>query len=386
VGILREVSQPLPTAAPPQEPAIPDAQVNLTDVALATLAGLAVVTAAYFARGFLIPVVVGILVSYALEPAVATLARYHIPRVLGAAVVLAMLCAGVGWTVFELRDEAAQALSDAPDTVRKFRRFIRDFRSSDGTVSRLNRAAEELEQAAAAATGAPQKLPGTTSVQIVEPALNVRDYLVWGPMSAAAITGQITLLVFLVYFLLASGDLFKRKLVRLAGPSLEKRKITVKVLDQISQKVAHFLLYLVIVNSIVAIATGVAFWWIGMRNPALWGLAAGVLNTVPYFGPMLVMVGAAVVALLQGEGSVNLALLAGGLSLIITSIEGYLITPILLGQTTRMNAVAVFVGILFWSWLWGMWGALLAVPILVVLKTIADHVEDLKPVGELLGD
>jgi predicted PurR-regulated permease PerM len=101
---------------------------------------------------------------------------------------------------------------------------------------------------------------------------------------------------------------------------------------------------------------------------------------------MLVMVGAAVVALLQGEGSVNLALMAGGLSLIITSIEGYLITPILLGQTTRMNAVAVFVGILFWSWLWGMWGALLAVPILVVLKTVADHVEDLKPVGELLGD
>ncbi len=88
----------------------------------------------------------------------------------------------------------------------------------DGTVSRLNRAAEELEQAAAAATGAPQKLPGTTSVQIVEPALNVRDYLVWGPMSAAAIAGQITLLVFLVYFLLASGDLFKRKLVETRGP------------------------------------------------------------------------------------------------------------------------------------------------------------------------
>jgi predicted PurR-regulated permease PerM len=191
--------------------------------------------------------------------------------------------------------------------------------------------------------------------------------------------------VFLVYFLLASGDLFKRKLVKLAGPSLERRKITVKVLDQISQKIAHFLLFSVIVNVIVAVATGIAFWWIGMTNPALWGLAAGILNTVPYFGPMMVMVGAAVVALLQ-QGSVNLAVMAGGLSLVITSIEGYLITPILLGQATRMNAVAIFIGVLFWSWLWGFWGALLAVPILVVVKTAADQVEDLKPVGELLGD
>jgi predicted PurR-regulated permease PerM len=249
----------------------------------------------------------------------------------------------------------------------------------------LNKAAEELEQAAAVAAGGPQKLPGTTSVQIVEPALNLRDYLLWGPMSAAAIAGQIALLVFLVYFLLASGDLFKRKLVRLAGPSLERRRVTVKVLDQISHKIAHFLLYLVIVNLIVALATGAAFWWIGMNNPVLWGVAAGVLNTVPYFGPMLVMVGSAIVALLQ-DGSVNLAVMAGGLSLIITSIEGYLLTPILLGQATRMNAVAVFVGVLFWSWLWGIWGALLAVPILVVLKTVADHVEDLKPVGELLGE
>jgi predicted PurR-regulated permease PerM len=359
--------------------------VNVPDVALATLAVLAVVSAAYFARAFLIPVVVGLLLSYALEPAVASLARHRIPRAFGAAMVLLLLCAGIGWTVFELRDEAAQALSDAPDTVRKFRRLIRDSGSSDGTVSQLNRAAEELEQAATAASGAPQKLPGTTSVQIVEPALNLRDYLVWGPMSAAAIAGQISLLVFLVYFLLASGDLFKRKLVKLAGPSLERRKVTVKVLEQISQKIAHFLLYSLIVNSIVALVTGVAFWWIGMTNPVLWGLAAGILNTVPYFGPMLVMVGSAAVGFLQ-DGSVNLALMAGGLSLIITGVEGYLLTPILLGQATRMNAVAIFVGVLFWSWLWGMWGALLAVPILVVLKTVADHVEDMKPVGELLGE
>ncbi|HEY7447985.1 MAG TPA: AI-2E family transporter [Vicinamibacterales bacterium] len=382
---LREATSQRSEPVPPQEPAIPDAQVNVPDVALATLAVLAVVSAAYFARAFLIPVVVGLLLSYALEPAVASLARHRIPRAFGAAMVLLLLCAGIGWTVFELRDEAAQALSDAPDTVRKFRRLIRDSGSSDGTVSQLNRAAEELEQAATAASGTPQKLPGTTSVQIVEPALNLRDYLVWGPMSAAAIAGQISLLVFLVYFLLASGDLFKRKLVKLAGPSLERRKVTVKVLEQISQKIAHFLLYSLIVNSIVALVTGVAFWWIGMTNPVLWGLAAGILNTVPYFGPMLVMVGSAAVGFLQ-DGSVNLALMAGGLSLIITGVEGYLLTPILLGQATRMNAVAIFVGVLFWSWLWGMWGALLAVPILVVLKTVADHVEDMKPVGELLGE
>jgi predicted PurR-regulated permease PerM len=364
---------------------VPDAQFNGTGLALATLAVLAVVTAAYFARGVIIPVVLGLLVSYALEPAVAGLARHRIPRALGAAIVLLLLCGGIGYSVFELRDEAVQALDDVPDAVRKIRRLIRDSRSSDGTVSQLNRAAQELEQAAAVAAGGPQRLPGTTSVQIVEPALSLRDYLVWGPMSAAAIAGQIALLVFLVYFLLASGDLFKRKLVKLAGPSLERRKVTVKVLDEISQKIAQFLLHLVMVNSIVAAATAVAFWWIGMAHPLLWGLAAGVLNTVPYFGPMLVMVGSAAVAFVQG-GSFELALMAGGLSLAITGAEGYLLTPTLLGQATRMNAVSVFVGVLFWSWLWGMWGAVLAVPILVVIKTVADHVEDLTPVGELLGD
>jgi predicted PurR-regulated permease PerM len=363
-----------------------DPQINISGVVLIVVAVLASIAAAYLGRGLLVPIVLALLVSYALEPAVRTLGRHHVPRVLGSGIVLGILCCGIGWTVYQFSDEAAQVVHDLPDAIRNIRQTILHARrSGNGPVSQLNQAAKELEQAAVAASGSPQRLPGAASVQIVQPPLNLQNYLVWGSMGAAAIAGQILLLIFLVYFLLASGDLFKRKLIKLAGPSLEKKRVTARVLDEISDKIAHFLLHLLIANAVVAMATGFAFWWIGMEHPALWGIMAGILNTLPYFGPILMMLASTIVALLQG-GPVQFALLAGGVSLVITSAEGYLLTPWLMGQATRMNAVAVFVGILFWGWLWGIWGAMLAVPILVVIKTIADHIDDLSPVAEFLGE
>jgi predicted PurR-regulated permease PerM len=173
--------------------------------------------------------------------------------------------------------------------------------------------------------------------------------------------------------------------VKIAGPSLTKKKITLQILDQIDRQIEAFLLVQVLTSTIVAVGTWIAFRWLGLEQAAVWGLAAGILNSIPYFGPVVVTGGTAVVALLQ-FGTIPMALLVGGVSLVITSLEGLLLTPYLTGRASRMNAVAVFVGLLFWGWVWNVWGLLLAVPMLMVIKAICDHVEDFKNVGELIGE
>jgi len=193
------------------------------------------------------------------------------------------------------------------------------------------------------------------------------------------------LVVFFVFFLLASGDLFKRKLVKLVGPSLEKKKITVQILNEIDVQIERFLFVRVITSVAVGVATWLAFRFIGLEQAGVWGIAAGVFNSIPYFGPVIVAAGTAVVGFLQ-FGTLGMAAYVSGVSLFITSVEGWLLTPWLTSKTARTNEVAIFVGLIFWSFVWGIWGTLLAVPMLVVVKAYCDHIEGLKSVGELLGE
>jgi predicted PurR-regulated permease PerM len=222
-------------------------------------------------------------------------------------------------------------------------------------------------------------------VQVEEPAIDFREYLFWGSAGALAFAGQAVLVTFFVFFLLATGDLFKRKLVRIAGPSLEKKKITVQILDEINTQIERFLLVRVITSVFVAVGSWIAFRALGLEQAGVWAIAAGVFNSIPYFGPIIVAAGTAVVAFLQ-FGTIAMAAYVSGVSLAITSLEGWLLTPWLTSRAARTNEVAVFVGLIFWSFVWGLWGTLLAVPMLVVLKAFCDRVEDLKPVGELLGE
>jgi predicted PurR-regulated permease PerM len=191
--------------------------------------------------------------------------------------------------------------------------------------------------------------------------------------------------LFLAYFLLVAGDTFRRKLVKITGPALSKKKITVQVLDEITSQIQRYLLVQIATSLVVGVATWLAFLWIGLEHAAIWGIAAAVFNTIPYLGPVVVTGCTALVALLQ-FGTLGMAFLVGAVALLITSLEGYLLTPWLTGRASRMNAVTVFVGVLFWGWLWGVWGLLLGVPIIMVVKAVCDRVEDLKPVGQMLGD
>jgi len=363
------------------------APVDMRSVSLAVLTVLAVIFALHWARAVFIPVMLGVMISYALSPPVNLMQKWHIPRAIGAALLLLAVVGGVGTAVFSLSDDAGELIETLPDAAHKLHlALLKIPGSSEGTMEKMQRTASQLEQAASE-TGAPAPAmrSGVTRVQIEKPQINVKDYLWMGTRGAIEFAGQLSIVLFLAYFMLVSGDMFRRKLVRIAGPSLIKKKITLRVLDEINGQIQRFLLVQVTVSILVGVATWLALLWIGLENAAIWGITAGVFNTIPYVGPILVTGGTALVAFLQFE-TIGMALLVGGLALVITSVEGYLLTPWLTGRASRMNPLVIFIGVLFWGWLWGVWGLLLGVPIIMMIKAICDRVEDLKPVGELLGD
>ena len=203
-----------------------------------------------------------------------------------------------------------------------------------------------------------------------------------GLMSAL---GQLMVVIFLTFFALASGNLFRTKLLRIAGTSLERRKVTIHVLEDITHQIQRYLLVQVFTSFLVGVATGLAYWALGLENAAVWGVAAGILNLAPYIGSALVAGGSALVAFLQ-FGTIDMALAIGGASLFIHTIIGNLLTPWLTSRTSSMSPVAVFVSVLVWGWLWGLWGLLLGIPVMMAVKAVCDRVEDFKAVGELLSD
>ncbi len=360
---------------------------NVRSISLVMLTVLAVIFTLHWAQAVFIPLLLGVMISYALSPLVSLLQKWCIPRAIGAAVLLLGIVGGTGYLVYSLSDDAAGLIETLPEAAQKLRMTLRAERgTSEGTMEKVQKAATQLEQAASETVApAPAAPRGVTRVQIEKPKLDVKDYLWVGTLRAVTVVGQVGIVLFLAYFLLVSGDTFRRKLVRISGDTLSKKKITLQVLDEINGQIQRYMLVMIFTSILVGVATWLAFLWVGLEHAAIWGIAAGLFNTIPYLGPVVVTGGTALVALLQ-FGTIDMALLVGGISLAITSLEGYLLTPWLTGRASRMNAVVVFVGVLFWGWLWGVWGLLLGLPIIMVIKAVCDRVEDLKPIGELLGE
>ena len=371
--------------APEQTETTTRVPVDIRSAALTVVAGLAIVLALQYAQAMVIPIVLGMLISYALEPLVAWLERRRLPRAVGAALVLLTLVGASGWLLYGLRAQASAIVEQLPAAASRLRRMVENDRpTAAAAIQQVQKAATELEKAANAAAPAPAP-SGVQRVQVEAPSINIGDYLMWGSIGIVAAIGQLVLILFLVYFLLASGDLYRRKLVKIVGPSFTDKKLTVQILQEIDRQIEMFLLVQVFTSTVVAVATWLAFRALGVEQAAVWGVLAGLFNSIPYFGPVIVTGATSVVAFLQ-FGNLRMALIVGAVSLVITSLEGFLLTPWLTSRAARMNAVAVFVGLLFWGWVWNVWGMLLAVPLLMVIKAVCDHVEDFKPVGELLGD
>jgi len=356
-------------------------------VPLILLTVFAVIFILDWAQAVFIPLVLGVVVSYALSPLVTQLRKWHVPRTVGAAALLLLIVGGVGSMAYSLHDETVSMIETLPEAAKKFRQTLRtQWGGSTGAIENVQKAVDQIEHAASETAAQPAEVPrGVTRVQIEEPRLNIRDYLWNGTIGALSFISLVVLVLALSFFLMASGDAFRRKLVKLSGPTLSKKRITVQMLNEITSQIQRYLLVQVFTSALVGIATWLAFLWIGMEHAAVWGVAAAVLNIIPYLGAIIITGGTALVAFLQ-FGSVGMALTVGTISLVINSIEGYLLTPWLSGRASRMNAVVVFAGILFWGWLWGAWGLLLGMPIMIAVKSVCDRVEEFKPVGEFMGD
>ena len=382
------VSEPTMTATKLVEPPpiVLQLPVDVRSISLAILATLASVFMLRWASAVFIPLMVGILFSYGLSPVVDWLALRRIPRALSAALLVLGIVLGFGATVYSLSDDAGKLVESLPLAANKLRDTARmHFTQSDNTLATVQKAAAQLEQAAEETHRAAPLGRGVQRVQIEKAKFDIKDHLWSGTLGLLAMLGQIGMVALITFFLMSSGDTFRRKLVKLAGPTLSRKKITLQALNEIHDQIQRYMMVQIFTSGLVGVATWLCFLVVGLENAAVWGIAAGVLNLVPYIGSVLITAGSAMVGFLQ-FGTLDMAFLVAGTSLVINSIEGFLLTPWLTSRASKMNPVAVFVGVLAWGWLWGAWGLLLGVPILMIIKAVCDRVDDLNAVGELLGD
>ena len=359
--------------------------VDVRNVSLVVLAILASLFVLQWARAVFIPLMLSVLLSYAFSPLINWLEAKRLPRWLTSAVLLLGILGAMGSGAYLLRLEAARLITALPAAAQKLGQALKSNNGkSDNALETVQKAAAQIEQAtrdSAAATGAAR---GATRVLIEPPRFNIKDYLWTGTIGLFALIGQVAVVVFLTYFLMLSGDAFRRKLVKLTGPSLSKKKITLQALYEITGQIQRYLQVQLLTSLLVGVLTGLALLFLGLENATTWGVVAGVMNLVPYIGSLITAAASALVAFLQ-FGSMNMAFAVGGASIVIHTLVGNLLTPWLTSRASQLSPVAVFMGLLAWGWLWGVWGLLLGIPILMMVKSVCDRVEDLKPIGEFLG-
>jgi predicted PurR-regulated permease PerM len=396
--VVNEASTPAADSAESAEVATRALRDSRNHLATGMLAVLALIAALYLARGFFVPLLIGILASYTLHPLVDWLAACRVPRSVGAALVLAMVVGSFSWIGFSLSDDAMAMIEKLPEAARKLRQDLSSARSGAPTaLQNMQEAAHELQGAAADAGAQPKAgaQPGTragTGARPAAPAVTapapeptwLSDYTLAQSALLATVAAQTPIVLLLTYFLLASGAHFRRKLVQLVGPSLSRKKDAVRILEEIDVQVQRYLLAMLASNAVVAVGTWLAFLALGLDHAGVWGVAAGVLHFVPYLGPALIALGSGVAALLQFE-SLLYALAAAGVSLLVAGTIGFAFMTWLQSRFARVNAAVLFIALLFFGWLWGVWGLLLGAPLVAIAKVVFDRVESLKPAGELLG-
>ena len=365
----------------------PAPQMPIT-LGLGILTVIAVVAALYLARAFFVPLLIGILASYALRPLVDWLKACHIPRAAGAAMVLTALIAGMSWATLSLGDDAAAMIEKLPEAARKVRQHVSEAQEGGPTaLQKIQEAATELQGAAADATGGKKAAkPAITTVAVrqTEPSVWLRDYILTQSALLFTVAAQTPIVLLLAYFLLASGEHFRRKLVQLVGPRLSHKKDAVRILEEIDVQIQRYLLTTLGSNVLVAIGTWLAFEALGMEQAGVWGVTAGVLHFIPYLGPVLFAIASGMAGFMQFGTALN-AFAVAGVSLLVSAAIGSLIMTWLQSRLARVNTAVLFIALLFFGWLWGIWGLLLGAPLVAIAKVICDRVESLKPVGELLG-
>ncbi|MDX8532057.1 AI-2E family transporter [Mesorhizobium sp. VK25A] len=331
---------------------------------------LMTIAALYFARAFFMPVVLAFLLALTLTPIVRFLRKRGIPEVASATLLVLLsififVAAGylLSGPVIDLINNSYSIGQQLTERLAPFRR----------PLERVMDLAHQLE----ALTETSQE-PGVQKVAIAPS----------GILSTAASNileagTSITIVFVLSLFLLASGTLFYEKIVQ-SFASMTRKKRALRVVYDVEREISHYLLTVSIINAGLGTVIGLGLWGLGMPNPLVWGVTAALLNFLPYVGALMTIVLVAIMALISFD-TIAYALLAPAFVLLCDVVEGQFVTPTVVGRRLEINAVAIFIAIAFWSWLWGFVGALMAVPLLVVIKVFCDHFESLSPVGNFLA-
>jgi predicted PurR-regulated permease PerM len=347
---------------------------SASDVALWIVAVVATVFFLRAATTLLIPIALAVLISYALAPVVSWLERHRVPRLAGAGLVLLLILGACGGGAHALRDDARELAVTLPTAIQRAREQV---------LSRLGFDTKALQQATNALGTDAQASGRTEPGQDADRSGQTSGSLVQRAVGAMfSLAGHLIVIFFLVYFLLISGQHVRNRVIEIAGR--ERRQLASTIIDDINAQIQRYLLVLLVTAIVVGLATWAVLAWIGVGHAATWGILAGVFNSIPYFGPVIVSGGLFLVGIVQG-GGVTQAFQMSGVAILITSLEGWLLTPALMGRAERMSALVVFLGVLLWTWIWGPWGTVLAVPMLVIVKSVADHVEPLRPIGRLMA-
>ncbi len=363
-------------------------KLPIKNVALVVMMTIAILFTLDWAQGFVITMLLGILLSYTLNPLVIWLEEIKIPRVIGSTLVILAVIAGIVYSGYALRGQVQSIITKLPEAATK---LTYKFTSKRGeplsNIQKVQIAANQVEKATESVEEAvpSTKKRKTMHVVIDEPKFKIGDYLWRGSLGFVGFVGEAITMIFLAYFLLLSGDTFKRKLVRLTGPSLSRKKITVNMLEQINHSIQRYMFMLVVTNVMIGLLMWFALRLFGLENAGAWSFAAGFLHLVPYFGPVAIAAATGIAAYMQFD-SLLMALLVAGTAILIATIVGVFVTTWMTGRIAKMNAAAVFISLIFFAWLWGIWGMLLGIPIVVIMKVVCEHVEHLQPIADILGD
>ena len=355
----------------PESPNVPE-RASRGSFSIVVLAVLAVLYTLYFARAFLLPIAFALLLDFLFSPVVRALARYKVrpPAAAGLIVIGLIAVASVG--VYELAQPVQRWISDAPAVVGKAQTRIRSVLKP---FDRVTRTAEQMERAAASVGGA-QKTPSVFVER--SPSLSTRFFGTTRQLVAAMFE-----VVILLYFLLAAGDLFLEKLIGVL-PHLRDKKTAVRIARATESSISTYLLTTATINIGEGVVVGGVMALLGMPNAILWGSLAALFEFIPYLGALAMAVILSIAALTVFD-DIGRALLVPAAFLAINLIQGNVVSPLLMGHRLSLNPVALFAGLSFWFWIWGLPGAFIAVPLLSTLKIVCDHIESLAPVGEFLG-
>ena len=340
-------------------------------VAVIGLFLLGAVAFLYFAKPFVMPIVLAMFLSFLLKPVVRGLARLRIPEIVGAVLVIAVSFTVVSLAVTKLVQPATQWVAMAPETLERARER---FQMIVRRVERLSRAAARMEDMANPATN-----ERTPKVEVQQQPVLVNTVLTY---TRTFVAGTIETVV-LLFFMLAAGDMFLQKLVKVM-PTLHDKKKAVGIASEVQHSISTFLFTITAINTALGVIVGFAAFLVGMPNPVLWGVLAGVLNFIPYFGPITGVVVLLVAGFMTFESPLR-ALTPSLIYLCLHGVEANLVTPVVLGRRLTLNPLVIFISLMFWTWLWGIPGALLSIPMLMMAKILCDHFKPLAPVGEFMS-